>query len=71
MICIFSPLISIADSFFRGLFGSSSSLDSHEAKEKLSGNAVISHAKLASTNSVENPNNGKIVLTLISFLGSL
>ncbi|XP_015875268.3 autophagy-related protein 18h [Ziziphus jujuba] len=42
----------------RGLVSSSSSLDSHEAKEKLSENAVVSHAKSASPNSVENPDDG-------------
>lgn len=61
----------MADAFSRGLVSSSSSLDSHEAKEKLSENAVVSHAKSASPNSVENPDDGKIVWTLILFLDSL
>lgn len=59
------------DAFFRGLVGSSSSSDSHEAKEKFPENAVIYHAKLASPNSVDNSDGGKFVLNLIPFLGSL
>ncbi|XP_024031449.1 autophagy-related protein 18h isoform X2 [Morus notabilis] len=42
----------------RSLVGSHSSVDSHEAKEKYSDNAVISHAQLASTGSSEHADSG-------------